>query len=73
VASDYQGKGIGGRLWRGGLKESQKADNCIREFAVHSSPYAMPIYEKLGFRAIASEQLCNGLRFVPMMLRLSPS
>lgn len=33
---------------------------------VNSSPYAVPVYEKLGFHATGSEQTVNGLRFTPM-------
>jgi predicted GNAT family N-acyltransferase len=33
---------------------------------VNASPYAVPIYEKLGFKKQASEQLTNGIRYIPM-------
>ena len=33
---------------------------------IDSSPYAAPIYQKLGFRAIGPEQVVDGLRFIPM-------
>ena len=35
---------------------------------VNSSPYAVPIYHKLGFKDTGSEQVVNGLRFTPMEL-----
>ncbi len=34
---------------------------------VNSSPYAVPIYEKLGFKKTGDEQVKNGIRFVPMI------
>ena len=33
---------------------------------VHSSPYAVEIYRKLGFTPTAPEQLENGIRYIPM-------
>ena len=35
---------------------------------VNSSPYAVGIYRKLGFKAVDDEQSVNGLRFTPMTL-----
>lgn len=34
---------------------------------VNSSPYALEVYEKLGFTAVNSEQLINGIRYTPMV------
>ena len=33
---------------------------------VNSSPYAVPIYHKLGFYDVDSEQVVKGVRFTPM-------
>ncbi|MGN1160514.1 MAG: GNAT family N-acetyltransferase [Lachnospiraceae bacterium] len=33
---------------------------------VHSSPYAVNFYHKLGFRDLAPEQEADGIRFTPM-------
>jgi predicted GNAT family N-acyltransferase len=33
---------------------------------VNSSRYAVPVYEKLGFKRIAEEQISNGIIFNPM-------
>ncbi len=38
-------------------------DNII---TVNSSPYAVEIYRKLGFSDLNTEQLTNGLRYIPM-------
>jgi len=37
-----------------------------RQMTVNSSPYALKVYEKLGFSASAPEQLTDGIRFIPM-------
>jgi len=70
IAQGFQGKGIGRQLWHYALKKSQDADNSVREFTVNSSPYGVPIYEKLGFCKTSPEQVRNGLRFIPMTMRL---
>ena len=35
-------------------------------FTVNSSPYAVPIYHKLGFVDTNTEQLASGMRYTPM-------
>lgn len=49
------------------LFEEMKKDFEKQVFTVNSSPYAVKIYEHLGFRATDSEQTVNGLRFTPMV------
>ncbi len=59
VDGDHQRQGVGKTLFetvrRGGM-------------TVNSSPYAVPVYKKLGFHETAPEQSVNGLRFTPMAL-----
>ncbi|MBR0413100.1 MAG: GNAT family N-acetyltransferase [Eubacterium sp.] len=59
VDGRYQGQGIGRALF-----------NAVKTdiMTVNSSPYAVPIYQKLGFYATNEEQVINGLRFIPMVL-----
>lgn len=61
VLGEYQRKGIGKSLFQMVLKgcPSQK-------ITVNSSPYAIPVYHKLGFYDTDREQSVNGLRFIPM-------
>ena len=61
VKAVQQGKGHGRRLF-----ERMKRDYERKAFTVNSSPYAVPIYQKLGFRATDTEQTVDGLRFTPM-------
>lgn len=64
VDSDFQGKGVGRSLFQTVL-----ADNDSNRITVNSSPYAVPIYKKLGFTETDSEQAVNGLRFTPMVYK----
>jgi GNAT superfamily N-acetyltransferase len=68
IDSDFQGLGIGRKLFEAALKEiSRNGEFAIN---VHSSPFAVPIYETFGFAKIDIEQNESGIRYVPMQLRL---
>jgi GNAT superfamily N-acetyltransferase len=61
VKSEYQGKGIGRQLF------DVVAHRCpANAMTVFSSPYAVPIYHKLGFLDTDTEKTTNGIRYTPM-------
>ena len=60
VDKKYQRQGVGKKLFQTIL------ENKISKLTVNSSPFAIPIYHKLGFKDTAEEQVINGLRFTPM-------
>ena len=61
VKKETHGQGIGKRLFEHILPL------CKNGFiTVNSSPYAIKIYRKLGFIEIDTEQVTNGIRYVPM-------
>jgi ribosomal protein S18 acetylase RimI-like enzyme len=64
----HMGRGIGRALWERALAACRQAWPELRRVSVNSSPYALPIYEKLGFRQTEPEQVVNGIRFVPMVV-----
>lgn len=63
VKGKYHRQGIGKQLYQ----RTQMA-NHSGKMTVNSSPYAVPIYHKLGFKDTDTEQVVNGLRFTPMEL-----
>ena len=63
VEGKYHRQGIGKQLY-----QAARAANHFSVMTVNSSPYAVPIYHKLGFKDTGSEQGVNGLRFTPMEL-----
>lgn len=63
VRGEYHRRGIGGRLFERAKKE------CGGKITVNSSPYAVEIYRRLGFKETDGEQSINGLRFTPMEYR----
>ena len=48
-------------LWEYVLNHSER-----NVFTVNSSPYAVPVYRKLGFVETDTEQLADGMRYTPM-------
>ena len=57
----YQHQGIGRALFTT-AKEACTSD----AMTVNSSPYAVEIYQRLGFHALSEEQVADGIRFTPM-------
>lgn len=61
VKNKNHGQGIGRRLF------AHILPLCESSFlTVNSSPYAVNIYRRLGFVDTDTEQLTNGIRYVPM-------
>lgn len=61
VSAQFHRQGIGKKLW-----EYIKENSPHTTITVHSSPYAVPIYHKLGFVDTDLEQLSDGIRYTPM-------
>jgi ribosomal protein S18 acetylase RimI-like enzyme len=68
VHSEFHGQGIGKALWANAVERCKDSDvNAnFSVFTVNSSPYAVSIYERLGFYKKSPEQVMNGIRFIPM-------
>ena len=63
VDGKYHRQGIGKRLF-----QTVQIKCGSDKMTVNSSPYAVPVYHKLGFQDTNAEQTINGLRFTPMEL-----
>ncbi len=61
VSQKYQKRGLGKLLFKEGFK------NYTESISVNSSPYAVTIYEKLGFKKVAGELIKNGITYIPML------
>ena len=61
VKAEYHRQGIGRKLWEY-LLENSKSE----VITVNSSPYAVPVYHRLGFVDTDTEQLADGKRYTPM-------
>jgi GNAT superfamily N-acetyltransferase len=71
VKSQYHKLGIAKKLLKLAIEKCRQEEGTIDTIDVHSSPNAVPIYEKLGFRKTNTEQVVNGIRFTPMVLKLN--
>ena len=67
ILKDYRGKGIGRILMRYILNEMRR-DPTIELFRLSSQAYAVPFYEKLGFKTRGSEYLEAGIPHYDMVL-----
>lgn len=61
VEEAHQRRGIGRTLFTAALLRAPQG-----EMTVNASPYAVPVYERLGFTATDTEQMRDGIRYTPM-------
>ena len=61
VDKDFQNTGIGTALFKRFFNESTP-----KAVTVNSSPFAVKVYEKLGFTATGSRQISDGIVYIPM-------
>jgi GNAT superfamily N-acetyltransferase len=70
VQSEMQNRGIAKTLYQKALAK------CIRKNSnfidVNSSLYAVPVYEKLGFKKTGDKTILKGIQFVPMLHKFIP-
>jgi len=71
VRTEYQNLGIGKKLNELAINKCKTVRSDITNIEVHSSPYAVPIYGKLGFVKVNTEQIVNGMRFTPMTFNIN--
>lgn len=70
VDGHFQRKGIGKKLLQKALELCGRNDNEFSKITVNASPNSIRAYETMGFEPTDVEQCKNGIRFVPMALRL---
>ncbi len=70
VAPEFHRRGIAKELWQRALHICLAARPDLTEVSVSASSYAVPVYERLGFRQSGDKQIVNGIAFIPMVLEL---
>lgn len=58
--------GVGRRLFLEALGACMRKNPAVARIEVHSSPFAVKAYSRLGFMAKGGEQEINGIRFTTM-------
>ncbi len=71
VDASFHGRGLARALFEQALVVAREHRPPPAHLTVNASRYAVPVYEKLGFRQTGPEQVVNGLRFIPMRLGLA--
>ncbi len=71
VTGDQQHRGIARSLLAEALRRCRAVEPDLTQVTVNSSPNAREAYRRMGFTPTSEEQLTNGIRSVPMVLRLS--
>ncbi len=68
VAPELHGQGIARLLWQHAKHQAELTGNS-GTFTVNASTFAVPVYERLGFKVASEAAEKNGVRFVPMVYR----
>jgi len=68
VDKEHHRKGIATSLFNEILKKV--VDEKVNKITLNSSPYAVPFYFKIGFIATDTQQVKNGIKYIPMEFRL---
>jgi predicted GNAT family N-acyltransferase len=71
IVREYQGQGIGRALLNEAIRICIQEKDGISKVTVHSSPNSVEAYKHFGFEALETERVENGIRYVPMKLRVS--
>ena len=69
VDKQHHKKGIARKLFDTMLAETEN-DTNVTQITVNSSPYAVEIYEHLGFKKTDEQQEKDGIIYIPMVCRL---
>jgi GNAT superfamily N-acetyltransferase len=70
VRKEHHGQGTGRELFSLALARCLRDEPSLEDVTVNSSPYAVHIYENLGFEIAGPEQTRNGMRYTPMTYRI---
>jgi GNAT superfamily N-acetyltransferase len=72
VLPEFQGRGIGRRLFDSAVERVRRSAGGATKLEVHSSPVAVPVYKALGFSITGPENVEDGIRSIPMERSLGP-
>jgi GNAT superfamily N-acetyltransferase len=71
VDRHYQGRGIARCLLHRAIALCRDQLPDLAQITVNATPYALPVYKRLGFTQREPEQVQQGVRFIPMVLALA--
>ncbi len=71
VSKDYQNRGVGRMLFAFSLRHIRSHHPEIKKITVNSSPFALPVYKRLGFELTGGREEKDGIIYYPMEYRIS--
>ncbi|MEW8406009.1 MAG: GNAT family N-acetyltransferase [Candidatus Thiodiazotropha taylori] len=63
-------RGIAKELLAQSIDKARTSSPSLSKLIAHSSPYAQPIYQNMGFHNTGNETTENGITYIPMELSL---
>ena len=69
VDKHYHRQSVARKLFDDVVKICTKKNPSLKAITVNSSPYAVEVYHKFGFSDVSSEQVVDGIKFIPMELK----
>ena len=70
VEPEFHNKGIAKKMLKKAIKICKKMNSNLSFITANSSPYAVKIYEKLGFKKKDVEKNSLGIPYTPMELNV---
>jgi GNAT superfamily N-acetyltransferase len=70
VDKEHHGRGVCRTLFDNAVDHIRAAGRAPSAMTVNSSPFAAPVYVRLGFSVQEPEKEINGIRFIPMKMEL---
>ena len=66
VSPAWQRQGVATQLWREVMLYARRQGRGARAFSVNATPYAVPFYERMGFKVSGDRVETRGIAFIPM-------
>lgn len=67
---EYHRKGVATAIFQTLLQEVRADNPEVCRITLHSSPYGLPFYLRVGFLPVGEEQTVDGIRFTPMVYEI---
>ncbi len=71
ITTEHQRQGVGRELLNRAVQKCISSNPELTEITVNSSPNAVSAYRSFGFTQQDKERTVNGMRFVPMALKVA--
>ena len=73
VEKEHHRQGIAKALYTRAINHCRNQNPGLNAITVHSSPYAVEVYKRLGFQPIGAETTKNGITYIPMKMKMESS